>query len=174
VLTDKGVDIGPAIAERMRERGLADAHVVAEPSGSAPYVDGKIHLVDADRGRSFGLVLGEVTLLVVGGLTDLVGGMLWGIGAGSSDPGGPGLAAGGAGTLAVGLALTGLGIYLAAHPSRYMDATVAADLNVARGPRTTPLQIEDKASVWHNTDEPQAGGAKLLDGVVNGICTETQ
>jgi hypothetical protein len=28
------------------------------------------------------------------------------------------------------------------------------------------------ASVWHGADDPETGGRGLLDGVVNGICTQ--
>jgi len=175
VLTDQGVDVGPAIAERIRERGLADAHVVAEPSGSGTYVDGQVKLSDADRGKSFGLFLGTDIALVTGLTVDLLGGGLLAAASGQSADaqGVSAVRSIGTGTLVVGLAITALGVYLAVHPSRYMDAKVAANLHVVRGDSATPLHLEDKASVWHDADAPQMGGRKLLDGVINGICAQT-
>jgi len=169
VLTEKGVDIGPAIADRIQERGLADAHFVAVPSGSAPYVDGSVRLSDVDRGRSPALMWSEVSFVVVGGLLDLAGALVVGTADGNSNTAGVG-----GGILGVGLALTGIGILLFTHPQRYMDATVHANLTVIRGDKTSPLQLTDTASVYHRGSEPQIGASKLLDGVVNGTCTETQ
>lgn len=164
VMTDQGVDLSPAIAERMRERGLADAHVVEAPSGTASYVDGHVQVSHADRGKSFGLHMASGLSLAFGGLFDLVGVLLVAADATTA----------GAVSLGIGLPVTTVGAILAAHPSRYMDATLTADLHVVRGGSAKPLQLKDEASVWHDSDEPQVGGGKLLDGIANGISTEAR
>jgi hypothetical protein len=171
ILTDQGVDVGPAVAQRIRERGLGDAHVVEAPSGNAPYVAGSVKAGEADRGPRTGHGLAAIILTVLGGEAVATGVTFVAIG---QPGGGSDLRPAGYVFLGVGIPLTIWGIYMLTRPSMYMDAKVSADLTVRRGGASSPLQLSDETSIRHGQAVPEAGGSMLLDGVINGMCTEAQ
>jgi hypothetical protein len=175
ILTDQGVDLGPAVAQRIRERGLGDAHVVEAPSGNAPYVAGNVKSSDADRGNRDGHFLGAAIVLALGGMADALGITFVAIGHTDNGSGtGDNVKPVGYGLLGVGVPLTIWGIYMLTRPSQYMDAKVSADLTFKRGGVSSPLQVSDEASIRYSRSKPEAGGSMLLDGVINGMCTEAQ
>jgi hypothetical protein len=171
ILTDQGVDVGPAVAERIRERGLGDAHVVEAPSGNAPYVAGTVKASDADRGGRQGHLVAGVVMTVLGFTADALGVTFVAIG---QDASGNDVKPAGYVSLGIGIPLTIWGIYMLTRPSMYMDAKVSADLTVRRGAASSPLQLSDEASIKYSQGKPEAGGSMLLDGVINGMCTEAQ
>ena len=170
IVDEQGTDLGPVVAERLRERGLADAHYIGAPNGDTPYVDGRVRASDADRGGSGSVLSGS--FLLGGGITSAaMGSTFLAIG---QDYKGNDMKPAGAVLLSAGIALTVLGIWFLTRPSRYMSGTMTADLDMRRGASTTPFHVEDKAIVRHGIDEVDEGGRKLLDGVVDGVCVQTQ
>jgi hypothetical protein len=170
IVDEGGVDLGPVLAERMRERKLADAHVVDAPSGAVPYVQGTVRATEADRGQG-GSVMSGVFTLSGGIILADVGITLLAIG--QSDSGTDLKPLGGVFT-GFGVALSALAIYFLTRPSQYMKADVKADLDVRRAGFAKPLHVEDRALVRHNAGDPSPGGSRLLDGVANAVVAEAQ
>lgn len=165
IVDESGVDVGPVVAARMRERRLGAARYTAAP-GQNPYVSGRVRVEDGDAGTS-GTVLPGAALISVGALGLIVGGTFYALGP-KDDLDKTGVKIG----LAGAVALVG-GIVLLAQPSRYRQGEIVADLELRRGQWSVPIQQRDRALVRHGMFADDEAGGPILDGVVNAIANQT-
>ena len=172
IVSDRGVDLGPVVAARMRERRLADARYVAAPTGATPYVTGRVRTERGDAGWS-GASRASMWLIPIGGIALVPGTVMLVAGSNSSDQGASTVA--NIGGVAVGLGVAALagGLLLLSQPSRYREASLVADLQVRRGPSATAIKARDETTVYHDLYVEDAAGGPLLDGVVNTIGKHT-
>jgi hypothetical protein len=167
-----GADVAPVIAARLRERGLADARLVSEPTGGAPFVTGRV----SDDGFDVGSMSWRwwgATSIVLGSIGAGVGGVFLALGAATDDrdlqsiaPVAVGLLVGGAVVLTAGILMRSI------PPQDYGESTITAELDVRRGKESKPLKIVDHAVV--GDPFPENNAAEFADGIANGIAAEAR
>ena len=169
IMDQNGIDVGPLVATRMRDMGVADSHVVSGATGKAQYVEGTA-TVKHDS-PSVGPGGGGIALSVIG-TTIIIGGIATGIvGASlsSGDNGGDTLKTISTDLFIGGIALLALGIVaMNAPPPGKARGTVDAKLLLRRPDNTTAaLTVKDSSTIYFKRFPDL--GLQNLDGLGYGM-----